>query len=351
MTEPPQPPSALERLLGLYRRTFSSIFSMLASASGPLSRLRERAQGMLGDLEEPTAAMLEAEVPAAYQDGRGAALSALEEMGVSSGELSPLPDSGEGHRAAVQALAENLRDDLTEARMTVGRRVRGLIRDAQLQAGAESEREGETPEAAARRLAALLGERGIPAFTDSRGRRWDLPSYAEMASRSVLAEAQNRGHNSQLAEEGFDLVKITEHSPTCPICYPYQGRVYSISGESETYPPLSGTAFSVGFSTIHPNCRHRVTPWVEEFAEDGEEQRRMADEPFDTDRPEAMRRAYDEGQAKKRRQREARKQWRRYQTRLGEDAPSFPAFSRMKQADSQRYRELQAAYREAAEEV
>ena len=62
-------------------------------------------------------------------------------------------------------------------------------------------------------------------------------------------------------------VTIPTHFPTCELCAPYQGRIYSISGKDERFPRLFDTAFAGGYANIHPNCQHVVTPYIEAFAE------------------------------------------------------------------------------------
>ena len=44
----------------------------------------------------------------------------------------------------------------------------------------------------------------------------------------------------------------------------YEGRVFSVSGGSDTYPPLA--TLPNGGPPFHPNCRHNLAPFVEPLA-------------------------------------------------------------------------------------
>ena len=85
--------------------------------------------------------------------------------------------------------------------------------------------------------------------------------YASMVARSTSREAGNTARLNQLIENGYDLVIMTSHYPTCAKCAPLQGRAFSISGNDKRFPPLS-VAFGA-YNNVHPNCRHSVHPWIE----------------------------------------------------------------------------------------
>jgi len=114
------------------------------------------------------------------------------------------------------------------------------------------------------------------------GRNYDPAKYAEMVARTATREASNSASLNEAKAVGSDLVKMTSHSPTCEICGPLQGRVYSISGNSKDYPPLS-VAFSSGYNTVHPNCRHSVSAYIVELKteEDLKASKEFSNRPFD----------------------------------------------------------------------
>ncbi|MFI0243089.1 phage minor capsid protein [Streptomyces sp. NPDC016845] len=53
-----------------------------------------------------------------------------------------------------------------------------------------------------------FADAGIRAFVDKAGRRWSLPSYAEIAVRTATARAVTEAHMRMLAEYGVDLVIV-----------------------------------------------------------------------------------------------------------------------------------------------
>jgi hypothetical protein len=63
---------------------------------------------------------------------------------------------------------------------------------------------------------------------------------------------------------------ITAHGATDG-CGFYEGRVYSITGTSEKYPPLS--SLPNGGPPFHPNCIHGAAPFIEELASPAERRR------------------------------------------------------------------------------
>ena len=140
----------------------------------------------------------------------------------------------------------------------------------------------------------------------------------------------------------------------------YQGRVYALTkeaangkykgskGQALHFPYLYDTALPHGYSTIHPNCRHRlsVLPAGAYTAVEMEEFSRKSMQPFEDMRSDKERKAYAKEQEVKRKRNESRKQYEKIKTVLPNDAPkTFAAFVKMKAAKSERYKELLKDYR------
>lgn len=81
----------------------------------------------------------------------------------------------------------------------------------------------------------------------------NIASYCLMLySANLIHGAWNRTmYDSELLEN--DLMYLPAHTFACPLCMPYQGKVYSKSGKSTKYPPME-EAIEGGVG--HPNCRH-----------------------------------------------------------------------------------------------
>ena len=316
---------------------------------------------ILADLQNQSAAWVAANIPAEYQAGLDAANAAMDAQYKAAGQEPPVYPGqfATVHQEALQVLISDTNNTFTELIQFTGRNIDDMIADANRQAIAQKLASGSTVDQAAKILQEMLVQQGIPAFTYKRGGQtvtMQLSTYAQLVARSTTAEAQNQASMLQSQEIGGDLVKMTSHSPTCPICYPLQGRVYSISGKSKKYPPLK-VAYSGGYANIHPNCRHRVNPYVPALKSDEQLAKDLAysNRPLTVDEMSRAEQAmyqeqlerYNAAQKKNVTLRNNRDQYQRYLARLGSDeAPkSFAGFMRMKNADGENWKNLQAQYR------
>jgi hypothetical protein len=84
-----------------------------------------------------------------------------------------------------------------------------------------------------------------------------------MLFRTKVVEARNRGMVNRMAENGYDLVQVTAHAGTCPICAPWEGKILSISGQSKEYDSV---AEAEADGLFHPNCRHAINTLVPSLA-------------------------------------------------------------------------------------
>lgn len=86
--------------------------------------------------------------------------------------------------------------------------------------------------------------RGINVVSFPTGHKMSVEAFAEREARSYFQKVVAQGHLNRAVERGYDLVRINEYAGASPMCTPYQGRVFSISGTSEKYPPLDEAIFS-----------------------------------------------------------------------------------------------------------
>jgi hypothetical protein len=337
-----------QSLIKIYQRAYMEILKRLSrklkqgNVIGYELALLTDIEDILSKLDKEAYKWIQDNIPASYQEGQRLA---EKEYTRAKGELPVSIQIAGIHQEAVMVLAQNLYDDLHEAHLFVGRKVRDLFRDSALNTVTTKVSTGQTIKEAKKNLIQNLLDQGVTAFQDSRGRLWRLDSYAQMVVRSTTAEATNWGTMNQLQTElNHDLVQMTDHIPTCPICAPLQGRVYSISGSSTDYPPLFGKAFG-SYANIHPNCAHRLSPYFAELANDPAKDKRMSNRPFDTDpRSEKERQAYDEARKKKQDARNAKREWEKLKATLP-NVPSIGPFTRMWKAKSKGYKELKTKYK------
>lgn len=104
--------------------------------------------------------------------------------------------------------------------------------------------------------------KGVTGFIDKAGRNWELASYVEMAVRTGAARAALQGHVDTSLRLGVDLMIVSSHSNTCPLCAPWGGKVISITGKTPNYPTLE-QAKAAGL--FHPNCKHTLTVYLPEL--------------------------------------------------------------------------------------
>lgn len=262
------------------------------------------------------------------------------------------------HSDAVSELANEMRYHINQGVSIAGRRVMryldtakdNALRQAGLRSAALKAAAGQTVADMQKDLMQRLANDGfltVQYGTGKRAYQVGLDSYAAMVARSTTREAGNLARENQLTENGYDLMMMTEHYPTCEACAVLQGRVYSISGRDKRFPPLS-RAFPSGYRNVHPNCRHVMTYWIEEMQSPEEIRAALArsNAPFTDNRSDEEIALYSKQQADSRRMRADRSQFERYRQRLGEDAPkSFHTFRRIKNADGQKWKEMQEKYR------
>jgi len=130
----------------------------------------------------------------------------------------------------------------------LGRRIRTTLSDA-----ASSRLRGFVPDALREQLERTArGEFISITCRDGVVRNYNMKSYGELIARTATRQAATEGAIARTLELGGDLVTISVHNGSCPICLPYQGKTYSITGRTPGFPLLTGKARP----PIHPNCRH-----------------------------------------------------------------------------------------------
>lgn len=97
-----------------------------------------------------------------------------------------------------------------------------------------------------------LGDKGFSVLIGRNGREWDLELYAEVTARTQIAETYNQGVVNKATEEEVDIVEVSSHGAEDELCAPHEGELYSLSGKSENYPPLTAD----NKPPYHPNCKH-----------------------------------------------------------------------------------------------
>ncbi len=117
----------------------------------------------------------------------------------------------------------------------------------------------ETRKDIARTALAKFAEEGITAFVDAVGRRWDIASYVEMATRTAAQQAFREGRIRAIVDSGGDLAVIRSAPSHCPQCAAWRNKIVSVSGSDTKYPPLQA---ALDGGVFHPNCRCTINKFI-----------------------------------------------------------------------------------------
>jgi hypothetical protein len=135
---------------------------------------------------------------------------------------------------------------------------------------------------------------GVPEIYTKSGNKMQLSNYAEMATRGNFKNAFNQMQTNRIKEYGIDLVISSYLADSSKICEPYQGNVFSVSGDQAGYPD-KGYAEADGHTT-HLFCRHIWMPYVHNISL---KPPRVAKETINKNRDNRLKQRYNERQIRK----------------------------------------------------
>ena len=170
-----------------------------------------------------------------------------------------LATGGSIHKELVDIFVDEISSRFEDVTNTIARSVSDKFRKIQLEATISTAFGTGTLAEAQKVIKNDLLKQGITGFVDKSGRRWNMETYAEMASRTVLMKAHTKAIETEFTSHGEDLVKVSEHPMSCPKCDPYQGAVLSITGKTGGYATVE-EARNDGL--FHPRCRHAISLYV-----------------------------------------------------------------------------------------
>lgn len=212
-------------------------------------------------------------VNGAYASGQDAALSELRGLLRAHAATSPLPGAG-----AALRLAEELSGVIESTKFTTLRAAEDIFRQTVGQVAGRILLGGQTRREVAQEVLNRLTAKGLSGFTDVRGRRWELASYVEMATRTAAQRAATAAHSQTLVERGVSLVIVSNAPQECKLCRPWEGKVLSLTGPSGrrtvvvpdlTEPGRMRTVEVAGgldearqAGLFHPGCRHSTSAYL-----------------------------------------------------------------------------------------
>lgn len=164
------------------------------------------------------------------------------------------------HHTMYSVFQEAAYNDFARTQFPVVRDVQGKVREIIIQASEAQYQEANvfTRRQMSQDLMNRFADRNITGIVYSDGRRVNIDAYSEMVARSQTGNAARQASMNRQQQYGYDLVRISTHFPCSDLCVDEQGKVYSISGSSDQYPPLED-AISNGL--YHSNCKHFQNPY------------------------------------------------------------------------------------------
>ena len=202
------------------------------------------------------------------------------------------------HQNAVVELQKNLYDELNNGIIQIGRKTKDRLKEiteetTKIQMAGGSERAEAIKEASEK-----IANEGLQHITYANGAKVNITKYVEMATKTTSSAAINRATVNQQLQYKQDLIKISFHSTSCPICAPFQDRIYSLKTENTEYPHISqiNEGAFVNYGTIHPNCRHRALPYILTLDDNKEKNKKESNKPFADNRSEFGKERYEKRQ-------------------------------------------------------
>lgn len=114
-----------------------------------------------------------------------------------------------------------------------------------------------------RRTVDALAKDGIKTIFYPTGHKDKIEVAVRRALLTGINQTAAKLQIARMDEMGCDLVEVTAHSGARPSHAVWQGKVYSRSGKSSKYPPLSVTGYGTGAGLCGWNCRHNFYPFFE----------------------------------------------------------------------------------------
>lgn len=228
-------------------------------------RLIQRLDIIIDELRRGVPGAVERAIAVAYRRGSAVATKDAGDAGLPGATVGAVASIGRTD-AIIRLLSEAMRPH-EEAILQIRRQARDAYDRAVADAVARMLTGAGTRFEAARDAVLDLMRSGVTTFVDKSGRRWDLASYAEMATRTSAGNAMVTGNVDRLVDMGEDLVIVSNAPEECKICRQFEGEVLSVSGN--TRGRLSDGTTVMGTVSearreglFHPNCRHSLSIYL-----------------------------------------------------------------------------------------
>lgn len=259
---------SIDKVIALFKQSYKEIVNEIATATdfGVANRKAILAQieSKLESLGENVQEWVEKELPEYYKSGASDAIKQLKNI---NADIKVSTGFNIVHKEAVAALVDDtmqyVAESLTGVKRDATRLLGKAVREQVTQKIATGQITGAALKEVAKTIKATLQEQGLASMVDKKGRRWQLDNYAKMLFRTKAVESRNVGLINRMAENDYDLVQVSQHQGSCPLCSPWEGKVLSITGKTKGYPTYRD---AVDGGLFHPNCRHAINTMIPSLA-------------------------------------------------------------------------------------
>jgi len=221
--------------------------------------IQRQLQAVIDESDKDVRSWLSVEIPSFYENGMFQGTKDLHGRG---SKIAYPPEFAKVHKDAIRALINEGYGHMAQGMQGMSAGIMAQINDVtreniQVNIG-KGLLTGANLREIKKDIEKSLKKDGITALVDKGGKKWDLSTYGEMLARTRLTQAHNVGVVNQMQANNYDLVQVSSHYNSCPLCLPWQSKVLSVSGNSSQFPSLD-EAESQGL--FHPNCKHAITPY------------------------------------------------------------------------------------------
>lgn len=130
----------------------------------------------------------------------------------------------------------------------------------------------ETRYNAMRKAISNLNKAGIVGYYDRANRAWTAEAYVNMDIRTTVHNTYIQSVQTRQQDYGSDVFQVSAHAGARPLCYPYQGKLYSWGasggtirlGDGKTYrfEPIGETSYGEPAGLFGINCGHVPYPMI-----------------------------------------------------------------------------------------
>lgn len=162
----------------------------------------------------------------------------------------------------LDAFEKQAKDTFNLINSTMLRESQEVYRDILARTTADALAGIKTPQQALRSTVRQWAQKGIPVLKTANGGRRYAEGYAYTVIRTIGSNVTNEMQEARFDSYGLDLVEISSHSGARPKCAPYQGKIFSRSGNDPKYPALSSTSMGEPDGLFGINCGHVQYPYI-----------------------------------------------------------------------------------------